>query len=252
MAYKLKYLDEHPQEPQGALIGGQAVHAVVETLEKSGAALDTALFSEEGAIEHLFGAAFDPMVEAEGGEASVRWGGRPSKLNPRGEDAEWWRTYGPGMVRGWHRVRLNDEHLAWSLVPEFVEVEVSAILPSGAPFICYIDAVMETPEGFVIRDYKTGKPWETHRTQLALYAWACRQTLGLPVVGGEDVYLKSPTLERARFDTEPLEAPMLDWLGVVGRGVSEGIFMMNPTFMCKTCSVREGCPYGRTLEGEEA
>lgn len=252
MQYKLKYLDQYPEQPQGPLIGGQIVHEVIEELEKAEVVFDEDTWALSGPAAALFRSLFDEEVEKAGGPENVRWGGRTSKMNPQGEDAEWWRLYGPGMVEGWRRVRQGDQELGWTLPLEYIEAEVTAVLPSGENFICYLDAIVVTDDGeVIIRDYKTGRPYPAHKMQGAEYAWAVQETLGLPVIGAECVYLRSATLERVRFDTSSLRAAALAWHGEVGRGITEGIYVMNPGPFCASCAVRAGCPYGQTLGGDD-
>lgn len=251
MKYKLEYLDQQEKQPQGALIGGSVVHKVIEVLEKEGEALNESIFSLGGPAEQMFRSHFDEEVEHAGGVGNVRWGGRASKLNPGGEDDSWWRLYGPGMVNGWHRIRQTDAEQGWTLPPEYVEVEVTALLPSGENFICYLDAVVVTDDGeVIIRDYKSGKPYPTHQLQGSLYAWAVQETLRIPVVGSECVYLRSPVLARERYPVGVLSDAALDWLGAVGKGISQGVFPINPGPFCVSCQVKAGCPYGQTLGGD--
>ncbi len=249
MQYKLKYLDSFTEAPQGPLIAGQVVHKVIEVLEKEGLATDEDTFVLGGPAEQMFRLHFDEEVERAGGAENIRWGGRSSKAYPGGEDAEWWRLFGPGLVMGWHRVRQGDVELGWTLPPEYIEVEVTAVLPSGESFICYLDALVVTDDGeVIIRDYKTGRPYGGHKLQGSIYAWAVQSTLHLPVLGAECVYLRTPALDRIRFATSPLVDPVIDWMASVGKGIEAEIFPMNPGPFCMSCAVKAGCPYGQTLE----
>lgn len=249
MKVKLQYVDEAPREPQGALIGGIAVHDTLDRLEKDALMLDEETFLPGGRADEVYAEALLRILDEEaGGDPSlVRWGGPKSKAFPTGHDFEWWRLFGPGMVRRGHLVRLADEQTGFTVLDS--ELEVSAFLPSGTRFTARIDQLLEHEERFYIRDWKTGRYTRpSSRLQVVLYAYAVHQTISIPVVGGQIVYLGQAV---TKIDTAPADELLpvaLQWIAEVERGLDAGVYVMNPGSYCSSCSVRAACPWGSTLE----
>lgn len=84
--FRLRYVEQVPEAPQGALIAGRAIHAAIEwaeTTNEIGRPLDL-LFADRpgaspfpfGGLGVKFGALFDEAVRDEGGPDVVRWGGK--------------------------------------------------------------------------------------------------------------------------------------------------------------------------------
>jgi RecB family exonuclease len=187
-------------------------------------------------------------VGDEGGEDALRWGGRKTRDYPGGEDARWWRVQGPVMLKRYLAIRRMDEDAGSEPVEAGIEMQVLAALPGGQMVKGYIDALLlVTADGErVVRDYKTGRPGGGDPLQLASYAWALDKGPGIACDVGHFCYLRRG--DQAQFDLRPLVPLIERQYADLARGVAEGFFPLRPSAMCKGCSVRESCPYGRTLE----
>lgn len=248
--YRLQYIVGVDREPQGPLLGGIAVHELCERLESQDLSLIPEVFKDGGTATTMFRTFFTQLVKEEGGPDAVRWGGRKSKLYPHGEDFDWWLTFGPGMLSAFHRLRMYDEEQGTSMPHEFIEIEVRATLPSGSLVTTRLDAITINKDGKVgIRDYKTGRSRAEEKLQQVLYAHAVRETLDLDVSFCELVYLRSPMLDRTIFDPRPLHEAMVAWTRSVETGIQAKVYPMSPSSYCVSCSVRENCAWGKTLEG---
>jgi CRISPR/Cas system-associated exonuclease Cas4 (RecB family) len=236
--YALTYLGERPDKtPQGAFLGGIAVHDVIEQIEKAGEGPNV---DEDGAIER-FRTTFDALISGVV-QADIRWGGRGGR-----EDQEWWYATGPGMVITYQRMRELDDQMEWEVIPEMTEAVIGATL-DGVSFTGRIDALVATDSGdLIIRDYKTGvykRPEQ--RLQLALYAKMMKETLGYHVVIGELCYLRSNA--RIVFGLEPLYDVLGDWWKAAADGIAKEVYPISPGPMCVSCDVKMLCPWGSVLE----
>jgi hypothetical protein len=98
--FYLKRIAGVPQRPQGPQMGGKTVHSIIEWAEKE----------PELPIAASVGTAFGMEWEAVLRESDdIRWGGRASKANPNGEDANWWFENGPRMLDNYFWLRDQDE-----------------------------------------------------------------------------------------------------------------------------------------------
>ncbi|AMB60302.1 ATP-dependent DNA helicase [Microterricola viridarii] len=159
-----------PQRPYRATRLGTLFHSWVEQRSSavpSGDTLDAGLFELEGIDLDSFGddAAGDSLFESElvGSELE-------------GTEAEQFA-----------RLRATFEASPWAgLAPEDVEVEIHLVLDAQV-FICKLDAVYRTAQGYQIVDWKTGKAPKNaadlalKQTQLALYRLAYSRWKGVPV-----------------------------------------------------------------------
>lgn len=255
--YKLSYLDKVPRTPQGTFISGQAVHKTIEWAETENvisplvsiADAEIRKQQENARIEETFHRIFDELIAEADGE--IRWGGRKSKQFPYGEDARWWHTTGPMMLRRYAALRRADHQAGREVIEGGIEAKITTRLPSGTLLTGFIDQmVMVDSDGVpILRDWKTGT-WKQGPVQLATYARMVELAMGLRPVVGEVIYLRQA--EPARMvDSYDLERfyPLVDRLfGDLERGLKAEIFAINPNAFCSTCAVRESCDYGRLLE----
>lgn len=246
--YKLRYVDRAPAQPSGALIGGSVLHACIEAHEQRRTwenEYDEAVEILEADFRHRF----DEAVAEAGGDGALRWAGRKTRQFPEGEDAHWWLSQGPVMMRRWYKLRVHDaEHGIQLALEPGTEIEVVAQLEDGTTIKGYIDAlVMTTIDGQrMVRDWKTGKVGGGSPMQLATYAWALARGPGIGVDVGEFQYLRRG--ESRSYDLRPL-IPLIDeQYADLARGINAGVFPMKPQSMCVSCDVRESCSYGQTLE----
>lgn len=247
--FRLKYVDRVPSIPSGAALGGSAVHKVIETSELEGwweKDFEDAVML----LTNAFRGVFKDLVNAEGGVAKMRWGGRKSKQYPLGEDFQWWDRYAGNLfLRRYLSVRKLDAKAGWQLLEGGVEMEVGADL-DGRYIKGFIDALgYVTEDGeIVIRDWKTGT-W-LQPFQLAVYAWLIRQGRGLTVTRGQIGYLRG-----AHAENWIKEYDLTEWVELVPRkftdlvrGIEAQIFPIQPSNLCASCMVRPYCAYGKTLE----
>lgn len=251
--YELQYVHPVPRTPQGALLGGSAVHEAVEWGEK-----EDIWLREDGRrlIEEYSLKAFDRRVAEEGGPDKIRWAGRKTKQYPFGEDYKWWAFHARVFSNRWLDIRRNDAINGLKLLPGGAELEFTASIPYEPEDISLrgrVDAFMYYDEDgqALIRDWKTGQRGRSSVIQLATYAWGISASgRGLRITRGEFVYLRGSHIES--FDLEPyleLIPEMYSNLETARRSAREtGVYLIQPSQLCKACQVKNHCPYGRTLE----
>jgi hypothetical protein len=255
--FKLSYVDEVPREPQGAFIGGIAVHETVEDIELAGQARNPLFFVDDFIAPSQAATLFrEKLMEGVGKVDDpdlIRWGGRKSKLFPNGHDLKWWTEFGPGMVMQFHRQRLADDRAGDEVLLEYVEAQVNGTWEKNTPVVTRLDAMVEGRDGrFWIRDYKTGQARKEQRLQQVLYCMMAEETLNIPIAGAELVYLATTALQVDRFEWQPYEAAIGLWVDEAIAGITSDVYPMSPSSYCTSCSVRSSCSYGRLLGGGEA
>jgi hypothetical protein len=248
--YKLQNIDKLPQVPQGNFLGGRAIHEAIEESERQGWWKDSDSAARGGVLERFFLAAFDAeLIEAhDSADYPIRWGGRKTRNYPGGEDAKWWQTSGPMMLRRYVSLRQADAELGHEM--EHIEGFVGANLPSGTYVRGYIDGYLS---GDTIRDWKTGKPGGAQRAQLGTYGWAMRSTMDKEVRYGQFVYLRAQDSARMveTFDLEPWIA-MVEWMFTeLEKGLAAEVYLPQPSNMCIACSVRPHCQVGQQYVEKE-
>ena len=103
---------------------------------------------------------------------------------------------------------------------------------------------METPDGLVVRDLKTGNtPGDTF--QLATYAAAMKIMYGVDIVQGDYLMGRTgkPTLPYDLSDT-PVEE-VTSAFKELDENVKAGLFPANPGDHCRFCSVATSCEFAR-------
>ena len=250
--YRLKYVEEFPRSPQGAFIGGVAVHETIEEASNTGLWANPEAFQEpSGDIVVFFREHLLAAVQEAGGAEAVRWGGRKTKTFPQGEDLQWWFTFGPGMLNRYHTLKLQDVEDGWEVFGS--EIEATFNLGSGMRVVARMDEVLSHADGTIkVRDYKTGQPRPEEVIQLGLYAHACKVTLGFTVTFGELAYLKKTSNYLSTFAAQPWIDSVMTWLDRAEGGLSKEVYLLRPSSFCSSCDVKAGCQYGRQLiEGDE-
>lgn len=252
--YELSYLEKVPKGPRGYFIGGHAVHETIQESESAGWWADVARFQKGGEAETFFHLTFEKELSE--ASADLLWGGRKSKAHPDGENAAWWHSNGPSMLRRYSSLRREDETKGYGR-PE-TELKVSFAGPGGKQVLGYIDQLFPpmahqvgASEGRV-RDYKTGSSTPPTPLQLALYGKAVRETMDMDVRWGEFVKLRSNDGRLAHeVDLYPwypvLDKLMTEW----DEAIRSGVYLHRPGFLCGTCDVGAYCDVGRLLGGHE-
>ncbi len=157
-----------PQRPYRATRLGTLFHSWVEQRSSavpSGDTVDAGLFELEGIDLDSFGPGSTELDSTELGSTEL----------------------GSTELAQFARLRATFEASPWAgLAPEDVEVEIHLVLDEQV-FICKLDAVYRTEQGYQIVDWKTGKAPKNaadlalKQTQLALYRLAYSRWKGVPV-----------------------------------------------------------------------
>lgn len=268
--YRLQRIEQLPQIPQWANIGGTAFHAAVEALERtivSRGHPGTPTFEAydcETTWKHHVEATITAVAATTTVPQSV-W--RAARKGAEGE--QWWRVNGPLMLRRYLDAR-PDEHTAnlpnpsaeGTLGPDMfqsaIELEITADVPTPygpLPFVAKIDRVTDAPyaEGdnwktLVIRDYKTSYERPTDTTQVGDYANALR-LWGVP----ESVRILGSYFDARRgewttpvdlLQAHPFEAFQyrVTTAHAQKRALTTGPTPARPSSYCGGCSVRYACP----------
>lgn len=174
--------------------------------------------------------------------------GRPSKANPHGEDAEWWKANGPEMVKRWMTWRDNNPLWQLWVSPDGVlgvELEVALDL-AGESFKLVIDRVFATaPDNArpVVVDLKSGaRNPEDADVQIGLYKVAVEQMWpGVRVAGAAYWNARTGKLDEvaslSHFTPEYMAA-LAKRLKNIRRA---GAYLPSPGSQCRSCSVGRFC-----------
>lgn len=237
--YKLERVDRVWQRPASWLSQGVAVHAAMEAWEKSG---------RKATREELHSLYLEEYAKSINEQAETTpnfdyWFGSGPYSGP--VDIE--RRFGVGLEQ-------IDKLISWAtnhpdekvwVAPDGTpgvelgfEVEMGGVTIKG-----FIDLVLDTPEGLVVRDYKTGaKPGDEF--QLAVYSEALRLQYG--VIAGSGDYMMGKTGK----PTIPVRITDEDRAGVheafawLEEKIQAGEFEPNPSpSQCRMCSVKTSCPF---------
>ena len=244
--YRLRYVERRTPTPQGAFLGGIAVHETIEEAANTGLWSEPEAFEEGGTLHLYFMEKFTELITEAGGSDVVRWGGRKSKTFPNGEDLDWWLQFGPGMLRRYHEVKLADVEEGWEVMG--AEIEASFYLDSGTRVVARMDEVLSKSDGAIkVRDYKTGQSRPEERIQLGLYAQACKVTLGIMPTMGELCYLKKAGTAVVDFDAGGWVPTVMRWMELAEDGLRKDVFVAHPSSFCMSCNVQEGCFYWQQM-----
>ena len=230
-----------PQKPAWALVGGSAVHAATEELDKLDLRPDN--------YRDIFNAHFDVCIQEEldryGGEwttADFRASGRASTAWPNKEDEKWWRANGPTFVGNWmiYRDRTGKDFYRDEAGEPAIELEATVQL-GGLPVKVIIDRLFTGPYGMVLVDIKSGAQMPKDSMQLGIYAEALDQTYGYKVKYGQ-FFDARKGVTSATYDLSAWTKPRLDYVFASVRKIqTEQIFLPNPSNMCSACPVRDYC-----------
>lgn len=175
-----------PRRPAWALVGGKALHAATEEIDK-----EDNLSLDYDAAAFLFRRHLDAQVAEEVDRAddqfkdpdTWRASGRVSKEWPLKENLTWWSVNGPAMVMNWVTWRINNP--AWEIatiggVPA-IEAEISGPLGKSMDLLGFIDRVMfnAATGAFMVLDLKSGVRTPGDNMQLGTYSLFLDQLFGI-------------------------------------------------------------------------
>lgn len=270
--YRAQRLDSVPREggpvtqiPQWALIGGNAFHAAVESIERDN--LPNGLVPEL-----IWKTAFEAecaRIEATSPVPRSRW--RASKQGAEGET--WWNVNGPEMLRRYLAARPDeptaqfprqheDGALDHAAIDEAIELERTVKVPTAYGPIDYraiLDRVaVRIPDGaysdsytetLIIRDYKTGDRMPGDTSQLGEYAQVLR-LIGVPprvkILGTFFNARKGTWTPEVDLEAAGWTAEWFTYVVTSGHAqrlaLTQGPTPARPSSFCGGCSVRWACP----------
>lgn len=258
--FYLQRVAKVPQRAAGALIGGRLIHAVIEESERLGWWHDVGNFAQqaydptgppppEPAALALYNASLDAEVAKAGGVEEIQWSGRDG-----GEDLQWWRKQGEFMLRRYQVTREAMDVGGWGAIEDQTEMRVETKIPGlSVSIVAYLDKFLmhESGEATIV-DWSTGKIGGKTALQFATYAAVILATRGLRVTRGVPVYLRAADAARR---VQVIEfAGLVDRIGPMyadmERGIAAGIFSPHPSWLCRSCGVREHCWFWQATEGK--
>ena len=217
--WKLKYVDQLPEEDKPFFNLGRAVHAALETFYDGRVAAPAPL---EETLE-AFHEEFDPEAYESEEEAARR------------------RADGVKMVEDFHAEHTEDFEPALA-VEKFLAFEVE-----GVSFRGYVDRIDKTDDDRLrIVDYKTGGSFDLDRVrnedQLTLYQIGVEEKFGREVATLALYHVPSQTpFEVKGHPAERVEAVRRK-VREAARGIEEGAFEPEPGDHCEWCDFQPHCP----------
>ena len=238
--YKLERIDKAWQRPAAWLSQGSAVHEAAEAYEKSGRTMPLKEMQE------IFMSAYE------------RLNNEMLEITP---NMDFWFASGPyrgeqdierRFLIGLEQVNIYREY--YDAHPD----EVLWVTPDGEPGAevgfdldmdgvlvrGYIDAIVETEDGLVVRDLKTGNnPGDAF--QLAVYAVAMEQKYpGVEISGGDYHQVKTKKMVARDIKREWSREEVIKTFKETEKKIEAGDFPPNPSDNnCRFCSVSEGCEW---------
>jgi hypothetical protein len=239
--YRLERLIGLPSRPGWATVGGTAVHEATEIIDKNpGAEVDyKLLFNEcfDRAIQHDLERYQDSPFTKDDWRAS----GRASKQWPDKEDEKWWRQNGPLFVANWVNWCSQSPLTIYAVNDEpAIELDLEMEL-AGTPLRVVIDRLMVGSYGVVVVDIKSGAFAPKSPRQLAVYAEALDQAIGIRPRWGQ-YFDARKGVSSVSYDLKDWTRARLDYeFGGVRRIQEQGIFIASPGNMCSSCGVKDYC-----------
>ena len=237
--YRLERIEKVWQRPASWLSQGVAVHAAMEAWEKSNRTLP---------LQELINIHDTEFIKSVDEQAETT------------PNFDYWFGSGPydGPTDIERRFLLGREQVekltGWALTHEEEKVWIT---PDGQPAVeleffeemggvkikGFIDLVLETPEGLVVRDYKTGaKPGDVF--QLTVYAEALRLKYGVNVVAGDFMMGKTGKPTIAHRITEDDRKAVHEGFAWLEEQIQAGNYEPNPSpSNCRMCAVRTACQF---------
>lgn len=251
---RLRKVVKVPSTPSWSLIGGSLVHAVTEAQDYQDFGISTDLPSQFN--RETFDAAI--LAEEErSGTTRDEWraSGRASKEWPDKENYDWWLKNGPKQVENWRNFITNG---LWqvALTPAgdpAIEIAVEGLTIGGAPFVGYIDRVVEITgtHQLIVVDLKSGSRDPMTDEQLGVYHVALDKMFGgnfTPKLGAYFMTRKGATtipVDLTKYGDGRLEHDY----EAVWTAMQAGVFVPKVGPLCGSCGVRDYC---RAVDGSRA
>lgn len=261
-----------PEIPQWALIGGNAFHAAVETIEREVVAalnrgpnelIDASVYDVESAWRAAFDAEISRIEQSSPVPRSL-W--RASKKGAEGET--WWNANGPEMLRKYLAARPDEPTMVGATGQPCIEAELQVSVPTPygpLPFKSILDrATLRTEANggqvIVIRDYKTGDRMPDGPEQLAEQAWTLALHSGFTpeTVMPGSVFGTYYNARKGTW-TEPVDLLAeysFEWFvyqltsaHAQKLALTTGPTPARKTSFCGGCSVKWACPIGGPKRG---
>ena len=238
-AYKLERIDEAWQRPAAWLGQGSAVHEAAEAYEKSGRTMSLEDMQEvfKDSYVRLISEALDITPNTEYWFASGPYRGAVDIERRYGIGVEQCKVY-----RDYYEA--HPDEVLWITPDGEPAAEIGFDLDmDGVAVRGYIDAIVETEDGLVVRDLKTGNN-PSDAFQLAAYAVALEQKYpGIEIAGGDYHMVKSNRMV-ARDIREWSREEVVDEFKKVEEAVEAGSFPPKPSESnCRFCTVAEACEW---------
>ena len=162
---------------------------------------------------------------AEKPDANWRTSGKPTKANPNGEDAAFFKANAPEWIANYLKWRRANPHLSvWTLpgtdVPA-IEVDFVAHVQDGLKVRGYIDRVFHNHDdnSLLIVDLKSGKTAQPSPLQLAFYRYGILERFGEDVRFGAFYDARKGGLD-AQYDLDQFPPDLiLRWVRNMARAV---------------------------------
>lgn len=252
--YRLQRVEQLPEIPQWANIGGSAFHTFAEDVERAVAMTGQVPAFDDAGLTLLWQQHFIAQIDKASASTTVpisMW--RASRKGAEGR--AWWEVNGPQMLRRYLDARPADQSITTdSGSTPAIEWEFTTDVPTGygpLPYKVAIDRVTVTADGtLMIRDYKTSYERPTDTTQLGEYAHALLLS-GANLHGATKIMGTYFDARRGEW-TEPVDLLQahpfeafqyrVTTQHAQKRALTTGPTPARPSSYCGGCAVRYACP----------
>lgn len=238
-SYKLNRIDKVWQRPASWLSQGLGVHVAMEEWERN---------DRQQSVETLVEIYREEFIRSVNEQAEIT------------PNFDYWFASGPyaGPVDIERRFNVGEQQLrtlvdyclahpeekVWTTPDGDKAIELKfEVELGGVPVIGFIDQIIETPKGLVVRDIKTGaKPGDIF--QLATYSEAVRILFGATANYGDYLMGKTGKPTRPIEITDEDRASVHESFAWLEEQIQAENFEPKPERnMCKMCSVRTSCEF---------
>jgi len=227
-AFELEKIKKFPSPPAWWLLGGSAVHTATEWIDTD---------DWDGSPEEAFHYAFHlecQEARESGWEDDTQW--RTAGWGKNQQGYEHWAQKGPLYVRQW-----ADAGEVW----DYVELDVSTVLPSGIEIRGYVDRVLVGVDPLGIKwssvyDLKTGSSRPDSDQQLGVYSVLTAHKLGSNVFEAFNYMFKDDEfyeVDVSNWTLDTVDKLAQEWKN----GVEASVFLPNRGSKCGRCGVADAC-----------